>query len=99
MKVHVEAVSPVEKKLLIEVEADRVAQELERAYRGLARNVRIPGFRQGKVPRRILEARYRDQVEQDVVQHLVEHTWREAVEAHDLFPVAQPVVSPDKLEP
>lgn len=99
MKVHVEAVSPVEKKLQIEVEADRVTKELERAYRGLARTVRIPGFRQGKVPQRILEARYRDQVEQDVIQHLVEHTWREAVDQEDLFPVAQPVVSPDKLEP
>ena len=57
MKVQVETVSPVEKKLQIEVEADRVTQELERAYRGLARTVRIPGFRQGKVPRRILEQR------------------------------------------
>lgn len=99
MKVSVETVSPVEKKLLIEVDAERVSRELDRAYQGLSRRVRIPGFRQGKVPRRILEARYKDQVEQDVIQHLVEHTWREAVDAHDLFPVAQPVVSPDKLEP
>ena len=99
MKVNVETVSPVEKKLLIEVDADRVSKELERAYQGLSRSVRVPGFRQGKVPRRILEARYKDQVEQDVVQHLVEHTWREAVDQHDLFPVAQPVVSPERLEP
>ncbi|WP_373044733.1 trigger factor [Vulgatibacter sp.] len=98
MKVNVETVSPVEKKLLIEVDADRVSNELERAYRGLSRSVRVPGFRQGKVPRRILEARYKDQVEQDVVQHLVEHTWREAVDEQDLFPVAQPVVSPERLE-
>ena len=99
MKVNVEAVSAVEKKLLIEVDAARVDKEIERAYRGLSRRVRIPGFRQGHVPRRILEARFKDQVEQDVVQHLVEHTWREAVDAENLFPVAQPVVSPDKLEP
>lgn len=98
MKVNVETVSPVEKKLQIEVDADRVSQELERAYKGLSRSVRIPGFRQGKAPRRILEARYKDQIEQDVVQHLVEHTWREAVDEHDLFPVASPVVSSDKLE-
>lgn len=99
MKVNVETVSPVEKKLQIEVDADRVSQELERAYKGLSRSVRVPGFRQGKVPRRILEARYKDQIEQDVVQHLVEHTWREAVDEQNLFPVAMPVVSPDKLEP
>ena len=98
MKVEVETVSPVEKKLSIEVEADRVASEFERAYRTLARQVRIPGFRQGKAPRRILETRYKDQVEQDVARHLMESTYREAVDSKDLFPVGSPVVSPDKLE-
>ncbi|HWV38651.1 MAG TPA: trigger factor [Vulgatibacter sp.] len=98
MKVEVETVSPVEKKLSIEVEADRVATEFERAYRTLARQVRIPGFRQGKAPRRILESRYKDQVEQDVARHLMETSYREAVDAQDLFPVGSPVVSPDKLE-
>ena len=99
MKVNVESVSPIEKKLSIEVEADRVAKEIERAYRGLARQVRIPGFRQGKAPRRVLETRYRDQVEQDVARQLIEDAYREAVEKEDLFPVSNPVVSPDKLEP
>ncbi len=98
MKVNVESVSPIEKKVSIEVEADRVAAEIERAYRGLARQVRIPGFRQGKAPRRILETRYRDQVEQDVARLLIDSTYREAVDTHDLFPVASPVVSSDKLE-
>lgn len=98
MKVEVETVSPVEKKLSIEVEADRVATEFERAYRTLARQVRIPGFRQGKAPRRVLETRYKDQVEQDVARHLMESSYREAVDAKDLFPVGSPVVSPDKLE-
>lgn len=98
MKVNVETVSPVEKKLSVEVEPEQVAQEVERAYRTLAKRVKIPGFRQGRVPRRILEARYKDQVEQDVVQHLVEHSYREAVSNHDFVPVATPVVTPEKLE-
>src|SRR5690554_6562982 len=99
MKVNVESVSPIEKKLSMEVESDRVAKEIERAYRGLARQVRIPGFRQCKAPRRVLETRYRDHVEQDVARKLIEDTYREAVEAEDLFPVSNPVVSPYKLEP
>lgn len=99
MKVNVETVSPVEKKLSVEVEPEQVAQEMERAYRSLAKKVKLPGFRQGRVPRRILEARYKDQVEQDVVQHLVEHSYREAVGSHDFVPVATPVVTPEKLEP
>ena len=98
MKVAVETLSPIEKKLSIEVEPERVAQELERAYKGLSRQVKVPGFRPGKVPRRILETRYREQVEQEVVQELVEHSYRDAVGEHALLPVGSPVVSPDKLE-
>jgi trigger factor len=98
MKVQVETVSSVERKVVIEVDAGEVARELERAYKGLSRQVKVPGFRAGKVPRRILETRFRDQVEQDVVQHLVEHSWKDAVDEQELFPVAPPVVSPERLE-
>ncbi len=98
MKVNVETLSSIEKKLSIELDAERVAKEIDRAYKGLARQVRVPGFRQGKVPRRILEARYKDQVEQEVLQSLVSLGYREAVDSHDLFPVGNPVVSPEKLE-
>src|SRR5690606_9281668 len=98
MKVNVETLSPIEKKLSVEIDPERVEQEIERAYRGLSQRVRLPGFRPGKVPRRILEARFRDQVEQDVVQHLVEHSYLEAIASHDFVPVAPPVISPEKLE-
>ena len=52
MKVRVEEVSPIERKLSIEVEQPRVANELDRAYSQLGRQVKIAGFRPGKVPRR-----------------------------------------------
>lgn len=98
MKVSVETLSPIEKKLLVEVEPERVAEELERAYKGLSRQVKIPGFRPGRIPRHILEARFRDQVEQEVAQELIEHSFRDAVGENSLLPVGSPVVSPDKLE-
>ena len=98
MKVQVENVSAVEKKLSIELPPERVAKALEVAYRGLAKQVKIPGFRPGKAPRRILEQRYKDQVEQDVLQILVSESWREVVASESLQPVAQPVVDPEKLE-
>ncbi len=98
MKVSVETLSPIEKKLSIEVDPERVALEIDRAYKGLARQVKVPGFRPGKAPRHVLEARYREQVEQEVVQELIEHSYRDAVGEHALLPVGNPVVSPDKLE-
>ncbi|WP_225412372.1 trigger factor [Stigmatella hybrida] len=93
MKVQVEELSPVEKKLSIEVDSTRVADELTRAYTALGRQVKLPGFRQGKVPRRILEQRFRQQVEDDVIQRVVQSAYVEAVREHKVEVVSQPQVT------
>ena len=93
MKVQVEELSPIEKKLSIEVENARVAEELTRAYVTLGKQVKLPGFRQGKVPRRILEQRFREQVEDEVIQRVVQTAWLEAIRAHNVEAVAPPQVT------
>ncbi len=93
MKVQVEELSPIEKKLSIEVDSARVAEELNRAYAAVGRQVKLPGFRQGKVPRRILEQRFRDRVEDDVIQRVVQSAWLEAVRDHKVEAVAAPQVT------
>lgn len=93
MKVQVEEISPIEKKLSIQVEKQRVAEELDRAYQSLSRQVKVAGFRPGKVPRRILEQRYKDQVEDDVVQRVVSRAYLEAIREHSVEPVSQPTVT------
>ncbi|MFL5349535.1 MAG: trigger factor [Hyalangium sp.] len=99
MKVQVEELSPVEKKLSIEVDSVRVADELTRAYTAIGKQVRLPGFRQGKVPRRILEQRFRQQVEDDVIQRVVQSAYVEAVTQHNVEPVSQPQVTNSGLKP
>lgn len=93
MKVQVEELSPIEKKLSIEVENSRVAEELTRAYTALGKQVKLPGFRQGKVPRRILEQRYREQVEDEVIQRVMQSAWQEAAREHKVDAVAPPQVT------
>ncbi|MFP2929716.1 trigger factor [Pyxidicoccus sp. 3LG] len=93
MKVQVEELSPIEKKLSIEVENARVAEELNRAYSRLGQQVRLPGFRQGKVPRRILEQRFRDQVEDEVIQRVVQTAYMEAIREHNVDVVSNPQVT------
>ncbi len=98
-KFSVEEVSPIEKRINVEVDPQVVLGEVDRAYQSLSHRVRIPGFRPGKVPRRILEARYKDQVESDVIQHLVEHSYLEAIRANPtVLPVAPPRVSQQGLK-
>ena len=87
MKVNVETLSPIERKLSIEVDAAVVSAELDLAYAALSHRVKVPGFRPGKVPRRILEQRFKAQVHDDVAQRVAERAYAQAVTEHKL-PVA-----------
>lgn len=93
MKIQVETLSPVERKVTIEVDPERVAKELDRAYAGLSRRVKLRGFRPGKAPRKVLERQFRSEVEQEVAQKIVSDTFAEAVRVESLPVVAAPDVS------
>ncbi len=54
MKIQVEKLSPVEKKVTVEIEPAEVAKEIDRAYASLGRRVKLRGFRPGKAPRGVL---------------------------------------------
>ncbi len=99
MKVRVEEVSPIERKLHIEVEPTRVAEELSRAYQTLGRQVKVAGFRPGKVPRRILEQRFKDQVEDEVAHRVMERAYLEAIREHKVDVVSSPEVTNQGLKP
>jgi len=88
VKVEVEDLGPVKRKLRIEVPAAEVTQEVERAYRKLGKKARVKGFRPGKVPRDILELYYRKQVEQEVSEDLMRRSLGEALKEKDLEPVS-----------
>ena len=99
MKVQVEELSPIERKLSIEVEGEKVAQELDRAYAALNHQVKIPGFRPGKIPRRILETRFKQDVENDVIRRVVESSYFQAVREQKLEPVSNPQITNGPLQP
>jgi trigger factor len=92
MKVEVEQVATCVRRLTVEVPVERVNRELEGLYRDLQRRVRVPGFRQGKVPRRILERQYRHSVEQEVLQKLVPEALSEAIIKESLQAVGEPQI-------
>ena len=98
MKVQVQELSPIEKSLSIEVEPAVVAKELDQAYSTLSRQVKIAGFRPGKVPRRILEQRFKAEVEDDVIRRVVAKSYVEAVKANNIEAVADPHVTNGKLD-
>src|SRR5689334_3249489 len=97
MQVTVSEISPVEKKVAVEIPWPYVAQKLDEAYRDLSRGVALKGFRKGKVPRPILERMFGRQVEQEVVKQLVQESFVAAANQHDIQPVAEPVVDDAQL--
>ncbi len=88
----IEDLSPVVKKVSVEVTPDRVKDALDRAYSTVSRTVKLKGYRQGHVPRRLVERYFGDDVKKDVAQKLVSGSIHEALAEHKLDPVAPPRV-------
>lgn len=97
MRIDVENLSPIEKRVAIEIPWDTVRDELDLAYKGLQKRARVKGFRAGHVPRKVLEQFYKGAVESEVVQRLVDDSFRKAVAEKDLFPISTPIVE-NRLE-
>ena len=88
----IKELSPVERELSVVVPGTEVAKELDKAYRQLAQKVKLKGFRQGKVPRYVLEQFYKVDTEAQVLETIVGESFREAVKSHDIEPVANPTI-------
>jgi trigger factor len=98
MKVQIEDVSPVEKKISFEISWETVSQEIETAYRSLNQNAKLKGFRPGKVPRSILERYYKKQVGEEVQSKLISDSLVKAVEENKIVPVGEPSVIDRQFE-
>jgi trigger factor len=86
-------------KLTVEVPPEEFAKDLDRAYRRLAQQVRVPGFRKGKVPRRIIDAQIgRDAVLDEFVHDTVPAYYARAVRDNDLAPISDPEVNVEQAE-
>src|SRR5580692_1471252 len=92
MQVRIEDVSPVEKKMFVEIPWEAVSAKLGNAYRELGKGAALKGFRKGKVPRPVLEQVYGQRVNADVAIELVRESFYKAAEEHNLAAVAEPRV-------
>lgn len=98
MKVEVQDLSTVKKVLNVEIPESDVTRELDKSYRTLKKNVKIKGFRQGKVPLSLLERRFGKDVHAEVSGQLIQNSYGEALREVGLVPLAEPLVDPPELE-
>ena len=99
MKSTVEPLSPTRVKLAVEMSFDELKPAFDAAYKKIGAEVRIPGFRPGKVPARILEQRIgRPAILDEVVSKAVPQAYGEALQENDVRPLGQPEIEMTKLE-
>ncbi|MBU9765819.1 trigger factor [Mycobacterium sp. TNTM28] len=99
MKSTVEQLSPTRVRINVEVPFTELEPDFDRAFKALAQQVRLPGFRPGKAPRKLLEARVgRGAVLEQVVNDALPGRYSEAVTASDVKPLGQPEIEVTKLE-
>ncbi len=98
MKVNVEDISLIKKKINVEIPEDQVIREVDSFYGELRKKAKIKGFRPGKVPRNILERHFKDYVKAEVIQKLIQDTYPAALSENNLHPVSDPMIDPGELE-
>ena len=97
MRANTEEISPIKKKISIDIPEDEVGREVDSFYKELGRTAKIKGFRPGKVPRNILQRYFKDYVKTEVVRKLIEDTYPKALTEAHLEPVSPPVVDPGEF--
>jgi trigger factor len=90
--------SPVKKALTFEVEAERIQQEIDSRARDLARRVKLPGFRPGKVPVEVVKQRFHGEILGEAAEAIVNKVVIDELEGRGLKPLAPPKVEDVKLE-
>jgi trigger factor len=99
MKTNVEKIQKNQVALEVEVDEARLEKALEQAYHKVVKKVNIPGFRKGKVPRPILEARLGKEVLfEEAIELIVPEAYSQAVQDSEIDPVDQPEISIVQLE-
>ena len=97
MKSSLENLGSTARSMQVEVPAQRFAKEVEKRLRKLSRNVRIKGFRPGKVPTSVVRQRYLQEVYAESMEQVVQETLTEALRETQVRPVVDPKVTVEEF--
>ncbi len=97
MQVSIEATGDLGRRMTIAVPAERFEQEFSNRLKRLSKNLKLPGFRPGKVPMRMVEAQYGGKLMEEVAGDLIQSTFYEAVGKQGLKPAGGPKIEPKSI--
>lgn len=90
MQVSVENTGSLERKVRVELPENRVSSEVSNRLQNMTKATKIQGFRPGKVPLKVIQGRYGEQVRKEVVGELVQSSLYDAINQESLKPAGQP---------
>ncbi len=99
MKIDVEKPADWQRRLKITVPAERVDRERQEVATRIAKRVRLPGFRKGKVPASVVERHYGASIDQQTIERVVNDAYREALQEQGFDPISQASVENVSYEP
>ena len=100
MKATKESKSPTQIVVRVEIPAEAVSRKVDELFRRASREIRLPGFRPGRVPRAVLEARFgKDFLNEDAQAELIEEYLPQALQQLQIRPVSPPQTKPGEFDP
>ena len=98
MQVSVEVSAGLERRMRVQVPAEKIDNEVESRLQKVGRKAKIKGFRPGKVPAKVIRQQYGSEVRQEVLQEMLQSSYSEAVMQEKLQPAGGPSIEPESLE-
>jgi trigger factor len=98
MQVSVESISKLERRMQVQVPAERVTKEIAARLQNLSRTARLNGFRPGKAPIKVIRQQFGTQVHREVIGELLQSSFAEAVTEKQLSPAGSPRIEPQSID-
>ncbi|UCC56616.1 MAG: trigger factor [Gammaproteobacteria bacterium] len=99
MQVFVENTGGLERRMTVQVPAERIDQEVTSRLQSMKASIRLDGFRPGKVPLQVVEKKYGTQVRQEVIEQVINSTLHEALTQENIRPAGEPLIDPREAKP
>jgi trigger factor len=90
MQVTVESTGTLERRMRVELPAERIEKEVDSRLKSVGKSVKIKGFRPGQVPPKVVKQRYGAQIRQEVLSDLMQQSYSDAVQQENLNPAGGP---------
>jgi len=99
MEVSIENTGGLARRMTVQVPAERIDQEVTSRLQSMCQTVRLDGFRPGKVPLKVIEQKYGQQIRLEVVDQVVNSTLQEALTQESIRPAGVPSIDPKGFAP